>query len=92
MVLVVNDYSAAFTCVQIGEMMADEYMTYVVRIWPGGQKRPLPKIVVENPHTGIKLSFNNWDNLALFLQSKSDSFRGGAHGKDPDFAEGLGSG
>ncbi|GIK54482.1 MAG: hypothetical protein BroJett015_01450 [Chloroflexota bacterium] len=72
--------------------MADEYMTYVVRIWPSGQNRPLPKIVVEDPHTGIKLSFNNWDKLALFLQGKSDSFRGGANDNDPDFAEGLGSG
>ncbi len=59
--------------------MANEYMTYVVRIWPGNQERPLPKIVVENPHTGSKLRFNNWDGLILFLQNTGDSFRGGTN-------------
>ncbi len=71
--------------------MANEYSTYVVRVWVADQKRPLPKIVVENPHTGSKVSFNNWENLVAFLQAKSARFRGGADGENSNKARGSGT-
>ena len=72
--------------------MANEYDTYVVRVWPYDQQRQLQKIVVENPHTGSKVSFNNWDGLVAFLQTKSASLgRGTNDGERPNHARGLGT-
>lgn len=53
--------------------MTNEYDTYVLRLWPYDDKRQIQKIMLENPHTGSKVRFNNWNDLVLFLQTKRAS-------------------
>jgi hypothetical protein len=67
------DYIAAFSPVHQEAAMDNEYDTYVIRVWPYDDKRQQQKIMLENPHTGSKVRFHNWNDLVAFLQTKRAS-------------------
>ena len=71
--------------------MTNDYTTYVVRLRVTDQNRQLPKIVVENPHTGSKLSFGNWEDLVSFLQLKSIRLSGDTDDQNSNQARGSGA-
>ena len=52
------------------------YNIYMLRVWKeDGKNNPNPlRVSIENPQTGTRVGFTDWDSLLTFLSKQNDGF------------------
>ncbi len=53
-----------------------DYNIYMLRVWKeDGKNNPNPlRVSIENPQTGTRVGFTDWESLLTFLSKQNDGF------------------